>query len=179
MNYFLKYRFAIWAIIILSVIILSSFGTLLFLRYSHRQDGPRDEDSRRRSQIGLFFKNELKLSSEQEKLFKGFRHQFFQNSKVIFDSLEKKRIRMIEVMSSANPDSLVLFKISDDVGDLHSKLKRENVKFILNLRSICTPEQIQKLNTINKDLIGPEGPMHRMNPHRGQSHRPDQKEKTN
>ena len=176
MNYFLKYRFAIWAVAILSVIILSSLGTLLFLRYTHKPDEPfKGDEAKRHAQIGQFFKNELKLSSEQEKMFKAFRRKYFQDSRIIFDSLEKKRISLIKELSSPEPDSVVMYKISDEIGVLHSMLKRENVKFLLNLRSICTPEQVQKLNTINNDLIGPEGPIHKMNPHHTQGHRPDEK----
>ncbi len=180
MNYFLKYRFAIWVIIVLSVIILSSLGTLLFLRLSYKPERSfNTEDAKRHAQIGQFFRKELKLTPDQEKTFKGFRHQFFQNSRAIFDSLEKKRIRMIEELGKPKPDSVVLYRISDEMGVLHARLKRETVKNLLNLRSICTPEQIQKLNTINNDLIGPEGPMHRKGQHRGQERTPGEKGKSN
>lgn len=163
MNYFLKYRFAIWAIIILSVIILSSVGTLLFLKLSHSSDRPKDPEIRRHTQIGQFFRNELKLSTEQENSFKGYRKLFFQNTKAIFDSIEKRRVSMIEELNKPKPDSLVLFQLSNEIGELHGKLKKESIKNLLRLRSICTPEQVQKLNTINNELIMPEGPMHRMN----------------
>jgi hypothetical protein len=172
MNYFLKYRVAIWAIVILSVIILSSIGTLFFFKLHHRPDRFKDEDSRRHDQIGQFFKNELKLSPDQEKAFKGFRRQFFQNSRAIFDSLEKKRILMIEELGKEKPDSITLFRISDEMGVLHSKLKRATVRNLLSLRSVCTPEQIKKLNTINRELIGAEGPMRRMVPRKGQGPSP-------
>ena len=176
MNYFLKYRFAIWAVIILSVIILSSVGTLLFLKISHNNDRmPKDPEARRHSQIGQFFRTELKLTKDQENIFKANRHLFFQNSKAIFDSIEKKRILMIKELGKPQPDSLVLFQISDEIGILHGKLKRETIKNLLRLRSICTPEQIQKLNTINNELIGPDGPMRGMNKRKGPPQQDDRK----
>jgi hypothetical protein len=167
MNYFLKYRFAIWGIIILSVIILSSVGTLLFLKLSHSNDKPRDPETRRHMQIGQFFRNELKLSPEQENAFKGYRKLFFQNTKIIFDSIEKKRVGIIQELSKPKPDSLILFHLSDEIGVLHAKLKIESIRNLLRLRAICTPEQVKKLNTINNELIMPEGPMHRMNKRKG------------
>lgn len=162
MNYFLKYRFAIWAIIILSVIILSSLGTFLVLKQSHK-----DDDAQRHMQIGRFFREELKLTPDQEKTFKISRHQFFQNSKIIFDSLEKTNRLIIEELSKQKPDSVVLFHLADQIGSLHAQWKHQSIQNLLNLHSICTPEQIKKLNTINAELIGPAGPMRRMGPHKG------------
>lgn len=162
MNYFLKYRFAIWAIIILVVIILSSVGTLLVLKQIHKND-----DNERRTQIGKFFKEELKLTPEQEKIFKASRHQFFENIRMIFDSLDRTNKIMIVELSKPKPDTVLLYQLSDRIGSLHAKWKRESIKNLMNLRSICTPEQIKKLNTINAELLGPGGPMHRMGPRKG------------
>jgi len=170
MNYFLKYRFAIWSVIILSVIILSSVGTFFILKTSHKEP-----ENKRFSQIMHFFKDELKLTPEQEKIFSVSRHEFFRHSKTIFDSLENKRQLMILEMCKPKPDTLVLYQIADQIGFLHAELKRTSIKHLLNLRSICTPEQVKKLNTINGELIGPEGPISRMRPHNGQ--KPDGKRK--
>lgn len=74
---------------------------------------------------------------------------------------------MIQELGKPQPDSLVLFQVSDEIGVLHGQLKRETIKNLLRLRSICTPEQIQKLNTINNELIRPDGPMHRMGKRKG------------
>jgi hypothetical protein len=94
--------------------------------------------------------------------------------KPIFASLEQKRIAMIEELSKPKPDSLILFKLSDEVGVLHAQMKRETVKQLLRLRSICNPNQIEKLNILNKRLIGPaEGPMHRRRQMNPDKHRPE------
>lgn len=163
MNYFLKYRFAIWTIVILSVIIISSLSTVFILKYTHKNDL-----NERQRQIGHFFKEELKLTPEQEKVFKASRMVFFSRAKSIFDSLENKRYLMVQELCKPVPDSMVLYKLSDEIGSLHGSLKRVSIRNLLNLRSICTPEQIKKLNTINGELIGPDGPMHRMRPNRGE-----------
>jgi hypothetical protein len=173
MNYFLKYRFAIWAVIILSVIVLSSVSTVLFFRLNIRSDKSfKDQEAKRHAQISQFFKSELKFTPEQEKIFKENRREFFENSKIIFDSLEKERIHMIEEFSKPSPDSVALYKIADQIGELHAQQKYETIRNLLKLQAICTPEQIQKLSTVYKDLIGPEGPMHR----RGPGPHPDKKE---
>jgi hypothetical protein len=157
MNYFLKYRFAIWGLIILTIIVLSSLCTFLVLKQPHKY--PEMDP---RSRMVHFFKDELKLTPEQQKILQSSRHEFFQRVKVIFDSLESKRLSIVQELCKEKPDSAVLYQLSDQVGLLHAQLKKESINNLLNLRSICTPEQVKKLNTINGELIGPEGPIHRM-----------------
>jgi Spy/CpxP family protein refolding chaperone len=110
-----------------------------------------------------FFKKELGFSKEQEKKAIEFRHQFFQNMGSIFTSLEQKRIAIINELNKPQPDTVVLNQIADDYGVLHAQLKRETVRQLLRLRTICTPEQVKKLNSLNEKIIGPEG-MHRKSP---------------
>jgi Spy/CpxP family protein refolding chaperone len=167
MNYFLKYRFAIWTIVILSIIILSSVGTILFFRLTNRPERPTGQNFKKRDQIGQFFRKELNLTSGQEKTLRVYRQQFFENSKNIFDSLEKKRITMIQELSKPKPDTQLLYRIANEMGTLHGNLRHEMIRNLLQIRSICTPEQIKKLNTINDDLIRPERPEHRMKRNEG------------
>lgn len=161
MNYFLKYRVAIWTIVILSVIILSSVTTVFVLKYKQR-----DEMTKRQNQIGRFFKEELKLTPNQDKQLKESRIIYFKRSKTIFDSIANKRELMIKELCKQVPDTNVLNHLSDELGALHAELKKASLKNLLDFRHICTPEQIKKLNTINSELIGPDGPLHRMKPNR-------------
>jgi len=168
MNYFLKLRFAIWAIVALSVIILVTVGTMLYFMLSNKSD--RRETEMRHPPIEHFFQKELGFSQDQEKRAIEFRTVYFQTMKPIFTSLEQKRIAMIEELSKPKPDTLILNRLSDETGALHAQMKRETVKQLLRLRSICNPNQIDKLNNLNKRLIGPEVPMHRRRQNQEQHH---------
>jgi len=161
MNYFLKLRYAIWIIVVLSVIILATVGSMFYFTLNNGQHSNKGEESRRRPPMDQFFRKELGLTPEQDRKASEYRKEFFKSSRVIFDSLEKKRIAMIEELSKSKPDTLMLFKLADEMGDLHAQLKRGTILSLLRLRSICTPEQAQKLIKLNKELIRPEGPMRR------------------
>jgi hypothetical protein len=159
MNYFLKLRFAIWVIVALSVIILVTVGTMFYFMLSNK--GERRAIETRHPPIEHFLQKELGFSPDQEKQADVFRNEYFQHMKPIFTALEQKRITIIEELSKPKPDTLMLNRLSDDCGTLHAQLRRETVKQLLRLRSICKPDQIEKLNILNKKLIMPEGPMHR------------------
>ena len=68
-----------------------------------------------------------------------------------------------------------MFKICNEIGKLYGNVRKESVKNLLRLRAICTPEQIQKLNTINNELIAPESSMHRMGKRKGPSEKKQSK----
>jgi hypothetical protein len=163
MNYFLKLRFAIWTIVALSLIILVMLGTMFYFMLSNKA-GKRENADSKRPPIEHFFQKELGFSPDQEKIANEYRKNYFQQMKPIFTALDQKRVAMIEELSKPNPDTLILNKLSDEFGTLHAQMKHETVKQLLRLRSICNPSQIEKLNILNKKLLGPEGHRKRPNP---------------
>jgi hypothetical protein len=106
--------------------------------------------------------DELGLTAEQDKKFEETHKDFKNVAHGIFDKLEAKRILMIEELSKPKPDTVLLFKLSEDIGNLHGQLKAETVRHLLRLRAICNNKQLQKFNSFNKELIGPEGPPRKM-----------------
>ncbi len=174
MNYFLKLRFTTWTVIILSIILLAVVGTMLFFTLSNKsKEQSKEEASRHEGQFGQMLRKELGLSSEQEKSFKEFRAEFEQITKPVFDSLAKKRIAMVKELSKSKPDTAILYRLADEIGFLHAQLKRRTVDNILKMKSICTPEQLKKFDSLNQRLIGPEGPMHRGGPDKGKDFKHD------
>jgi Spy/CpxP family protein refolding chaperone len=162
MNYFLKYRYALWSVIILSVIVLTAVCTMFYLRLSNKhQRFEKGDENKRHAQMEHFFRNELGFSPEQEKKAIEFRGETFKTMHALFDSLEHNRIAIIAELAKPQPDTVLLYRLSNENGTLHAKLRYLSVKQILKLRSICTPEQAQKLNKLNEQIKRPEGPPHR------------------
>lgn len=157
MNYFSKFKFAIWAIIILAVIILTAVATGLYIHHDMQQHGKNKMDFK--GGINQMFKTELGLSPDQEVKLKKINESFFKNTHPFFMQLEEERVKMVAEFSRPQPDTVVLYKMATDMGNVHVLLKRETIKHLLLIRSICTPEQVVKLNKLNNKLIAPEGPM--------------------
>jgi Spy/CpxP family protein refolding chaperone len=159
MNYFSKIRLGTWIVIILTVINLATLGTIF---YKHLQEKAHDRmvPSREQQSKGFkYFVQELKLSPEQEKLFCESRKAFFDLSGPVFKAQEELRIKMIKELSSADPDTAVLYKISEEMSRNYLLIKQQTILHLLKYRAICTPEQRKKLDTIYHKIIRPEGPM--------------------
>jgi hypothetical protein len=151
MNYFLKYKFVVWTVIILLVMVVTVVGTMVYMRYAHRPEnwGKRGPDR---------LWQDLKLTPKQDSLFNASRGDFFKSSKPIFDSLEVERQKMLAEFSKPNPDTAILYTVADNMGKLHTQMKRNTIVHLLKLRGYCNPEQVEILKKINGRLIGSEGP---------------------
>lgn len=170
-NYFRKMKFAIWIVIILTVTNLATIGTIVYHTYKWKSNHLTGGKQTNHGRSGKFFlQKELNLNPQQEVKYKEYRVNFFSESKEIFGQLELKRTAMIAEMARVLPDTVKLYKYSDEIGALHASLKRLQIKHLLELKNICTPEQNVKLDSLYQRLIGPEGPMRHRDSKEGWNH---------
>jgi Spy/CpxP family protein refolding chaperone len=154
MNYFSKYRYAILTIIVLGVIIVTAIITSLIYNNGFKNDMPKQVHFH---DVKKMLHDELGLSREQDIKIEFIQKDFKNSAHPIIKDLEEKRLIMTKELSAANPDTVVLFKLSEDIGNLHNRLKQVSLKHLLMIRAICNPQQIQKLNLITMRLLEPEG----------------------
>ena len=162
MNYFLKIKFGVWVVIILTVINLATLGTIIYKNYREKCRIEKSEDHEkqgRKDHSKTFMQRELGLTDQQAKDFEQMKWEFFKSSKILFDSLEQSRINLVKELISFNGDTSKIFETTDQAGRIYTRIKRNTVVHILSLRSKCTPEQITRLDTLYYRIIRPEGPI--------------------
>jgi len=72
----------------------------------------------------------------------------------------KKRMDIAKEISSKKPDTLKLYKLADEWGNLHSQLKKQTIRHFLQLKSYCNPAQQEKLSVFFNDILMCDEPMH-------------------
>lgn len=163
-NYFRKMKLAIWVVVILTVTNLATIATIVYHSYERGHKPPFQENSKDHQGPGKFFlQKELGLNPQQEEKFLVNRNTFFNESKIVFTELESKRNAIIKEISKENPDTVLLFQYSNDIGKLHATLKGLTIRHLLVLKKICNKEQNSKLDSLYQRLIGPEGGMRHRN----------------
>ena len=153
-------RFLTWALIVLLVMNLFALGTILFhLRNDKPVAGilpPKRPESAQQ-----IIMQELHLSPEQFQLFREYRHQFMVESREIVSELDYQRQLMLDKLAEQEPDTSELNRIAANIGNLHKQLKEETIRNFLDLKSICTPEQQDKLDRLFQNMMDMEGPFRR------------------
>jgi protein CpxP len=155
-TYFSRYNILIWLIIILLIINISAITTIfLGIRIRDKKDirqfPPKIEYHRHHE--GKFFDRSLNLTEEQRQYFKKSKHKFYSEAKKIAGQMHKKRVEFINELASDKPDTLKLQAIAEEIGSLHIKLKYQTYKHYLDMKSICTKEQEEKLINIFKSML--------------------------
>lgn len=155
MNYFSKYRYAIFTIIVLVVIIVTAIITSVILNYNYRRSMPEQLHFHNMSKM---LHVELGLTNDQDAKIDTIQKAFKRANHPIFRELDHKRQLFCQELSKTTPDTVVLYQLSDDIGNLHNELKLEVLKHLLQIRAICDTQQIRKLNVITMKILEPEGP---------------------
>ncbi|MCX6236859.1 MAG: periplasmic heavy metal sensor [Bacteroidia bacterium] len=154
-----KYTLMVWAIVILTVMNISTVATIVYHKYQSEKaetiavsdQKQLETDSEKFS--GRYFRDQLNLSREQMDKFKEINPVFRPKARDITIELAQKRKQMLIEMAAAKSDTARLNALSDSIGQLHSNLKKITYRYYLEIKSICDPEQQRKLEQIFGEMF--------------------------
>jgi len=158
MEKFPKIRFIVITILVITVINIIALAFVLRFSFKEHRRG-KEIDKKEFANKGFdFLKDKLQLNPYQVVLFRTEKDSFFASANRIFDKLEKKRFEMIGEFGKKQPDTIVLYRIAEEMGADHGQLKKEVVDHLIKLRSYCTPEQVVKLDSMYNFMIRTDSP---------------------
>jgi Spy/CpxP family protein refolding chaperone len=64
------------------------------------------------------------------------------------------RSEVLNELSSDMPDTLRLNSYSEELSQLQGRLHRQNMKHYLELKQVCTPDQVLRLSSLYRELYG-------------------------
>lgn len=138
----------------LSIIITIIYKKNEVVRYNNTF---KNEMPIQKNHLGRLFKNELNLSFKQHKKFQELRHQYHQNSNEIIKEMKTIRSKILQELGKKESDTLLLKQLSEKLGEQHIKLKDLTIKFYLDMKKECSPEQKEKLFELFKKLANEDG----------------------
>ena len=151
-----KTQLLTWLVVLLLVLNAVTIGTII---YHQRQEKKGASDISIGSTAGTnplngrFFRQEMGFNSQQMEVFRELNQSFRPASMEITFRIDSLKGLMYNQLTQAKSDSLQLHQLSDEIGALHSQLKKETVLFYLRLKEICDPQQQQQLAEVFKPLF--------------------------
>jgi Tfp pilus assembly protein PilO len=144
------YRILIWVIVILAATTLSMGISFWYHKQQDKKAAEKQEQQivMPSEQRTRFFREQLNLGQEQMDSFRELNRDYNRSARRISDRLEELRIKMVKEMGTQNPSQKELDSISDDIGKLHSDLKKATIQYYLKMKAICDENQQLKLNEI-------------------------------
>ena len=146
-----KYRILVWIIVILIATNLSMAITFLYHKHQDKKQLEQVEEENIEvpaQQRTRFFREQLNLDLKQVETFRELNRDFNRNAWQINHRLEILRIDMVNELGRENPDDKRLNTISKEIGELHTRLKKETIDYYLAMREVCNEDQQKKLNEL-------------------------------
>lgn len=151
-----KTQILTWLVVLLLVLNAVTIGTII---YHQRQEKKAASDitiggnAGTNSLNGRFFRQEMGFNSQQMEVFRELNQAFRPASMEITYRIDSLKELMYDQLTRVKSDSLQLQQLSDEIGGLHSQLKKETVLFYMRLKEICDPDQQQQLAEVFKPLF--------------------------
>lgn len=142
----MKKRITIYLIVIVTLINLSSLGTILYLKWTEEDNVPVNVLPGYRFEL---IKKELKLSPQQLEQFEKIRtelHSRLDTLDTKFNSLRKEMLS--EIWQTQETDSQKIENILEKFNQLQSETQRWIVQHFFKFKDVLTPEQSEKFYKI-------------------------------
>lgn len=146
-----KYRILTGVIIILIATNLSMGISFLYHKQQDRKIAEQQQEASVEvpaQQRTRFFREQLNLRPDQVEIFRELNRNFNQTAWQINHRLERLRIEMVNEMGMKEPDEARLKEVSKGIGELHTQLKDETIKYYMSMKEVCSEEQQARLNDL-------------------------------
>ncbi|MGQ8335285.1 hypothetical protein ACUNWD_01970 [Sunxiuqinia sp. A32] len=154
---FSKTKILTWLVVIL---LATNISTVISVMYFSKKDTqeiaplkPTEIPGEKRAR---FFKEHLGLQEQQMDIIRDANRNFNRQSRWILLNLESLREDLVNEMTKDNSDTLVLNRISEQIGEEHTKLKKITYSFYNELSSACNEQEKEKLSELFQSLISSE-----------------------
>ncbi len=150
MNIFNNNRTLFWILIFLVLVNLSILaGYFIFMQSTGSRTGNETN-----SKSGWALQKELSLTSDQTVEVRNINSAYKTASEPLISGIKETKYDLLEELTKENPDTNAIVKLTDIISAEQQKLQKANIQQFLDLKKICTPEQVNKLSQLYSELYG-------------------------
>ena len=161
-----KVRILTWTVIALIVLNVSILASIFwFIKHRPERDFNRAEMFfPKEPGMGKMFHHKLNFNDTQKQEFEKIHSEMRQSTHQIFDQMQGLRMKMLDELKKRNPDTTILYGYANELGKLHTLMKRQTIDHILKIKGICTPAQQDSMTALFVRILQgdemPIPPMH-------------------
>ncbi|MBO6622027.1 MAG: periplasmic heavy metal sensor [Balneola sp.] len=148
MGLFENKRFTIISISVLVLLNLILIGLVVGPELGKRDRDRRDGDKRR-----TFVEKELGFTEEQKQAYDSLNSSHRTETKEIQQKIDEKRREMFRLTRVDGVSIETVDSLTTEIGMLVSNMEFRTYEHISNIRALCTPEQLQKLDSLVQRMI--------------------------
>jgi len=150
------YRTLIWVIVILLATNLSMALSFMYHKKQESKVIVQSEETKIEvpaEQRTKFFREQLDLTPKQVDQFRELNRNYNRTAHEITVHLEKLRTEMVEEMGKPKADMQRLDEITNEIGELHTRLKNVTIDYYMGMKTAADEQQKEKLNEIFRSML--------------------------
>lgn len=162
MDFFTKNKMLFWCVVILVLLNIVTLGSF-WLGKPHRAPlaGPGGQQDGQK-----IMAERLGLSEEQAEQVERIRNEHFMRTRPLQDDMHKIRLDLLNEIFKDEPDEVKIQEMFSEIGDKQVRFEKNLYRHFQELKEVCSPQQMQELKMMLRDLI------ERTRPRDLQHHRP-------
>lgn len=129
------------------LVILNLSLVVSFYYFTQNKDYKHDEEH-----LAAVLKRELNLNDAQAEKIKTLREDFFAKEKALAQTIRSKRDSMNIAMFNKTTDENQVREIARRVADGEYQMELLRIEQAQQLKTICTPEQLEKMEDLVKEI---------------------------
>jgi Spy/CpxP family protein refolding chaperone len=153
MTIFTQQRITAWIIGLLLILNILSVGTLWFFQF-RRQPPPPEIGP---GPVQHFLEAELQLTQEQAQQFARLRQEHSQAAKALNDAGHQLKGTLLNEVFTDAPDVEKVTRLAEEIGQKQTELELLLFQHFLALKSLCSPEQADRLQSLIHEIVPPPG----------------------
>ena len=150
MDIFSEKKILIRIILLLIALNLCMLG--FFIRKEFFQRPPRPDQPKENKNVSAILEEKLDLNRDQVDQIRRMRASFFEREKIISESIRNERDSMNSVMFNKTTDETLVKSMAKRIADNEYKMEILRYEQAKELKTVCTPEQLEKLESLILDI---------------------------
>jgi Spy/CpxP family protein refolding chaperone len=130
--------------IVILLIVLNLFSIGMFLWTDYFRKPPRQPNPNEFRDVSSILKRELNLSEKQVDQLRKLRSGFFEQEKTLSEAIRSERDSINSTMFNKSTNEELVRSLARKVAENEYKIELLRFEQAQKLKSICTPEQMQK-----------------------------------
>lgn len=154
-----------WLLVLVAILLLTNIATLSiywFKKPGHDGGTDRGEPGNREKRMGQFMVDQMKFDATQEAAYWRLRDSMIGTQRPVIDSIRDAKKRFFDLLNQPQVTDSALITRSNEIADLQKRLDLATFRHFQNVRAICRPDQLQKFDTVIKEIVNRMTPFRRM-----------------
>ena len=152
-----------WLLVLVAILLLTNIATLsiYWLKKPDHDNGPGRNPGEREKRMGQFMVDQMKFDADQEAAYWKMRDSMMNIQKPVMDSIRSSKKRFFDLLNQPDATDSLLTAHSNEIADLQKKLDIVTFRHFQKVRSICRPDQLEKFDTVIKEIVNRMTPFRR------------------